>query len=98
VKSSVFCSRCSNKERLNLVTVRYDEQTKSGRILVFCEDCVKLFSREILVNIPLPSVSFDTFIELYRAKKTKSDPYTAAEIVFGSAIPKLAREADSFRN
>ena len=42
----------------------------------------------------MESVTAEAFLDLYRNRKTSSDPTTAVEIVFGEARPELINKAN----
>lgn len=90
----VKCSRCGNTKQLCLVTVLYSDDSSEGRILVYCKNCREDFNGRFGLTIPLSEVGVELFLALYKDGKTCSDPFTAAEIVFGTADPSLVAEAN----
>jgi hypothetical protein len=87
------CSRCGSTANLALVTIRYIEGEGPGRVLVYCPSCRTDFADSIGVTIPLGSLTSEAFLDLYRTKKTSSDPDIAVQIVFGEERPELISEA-----
>ena len=96
MKESVKCSRCGDKSHLNLVTIRYAEDSEPGRLLVYCRQCRNDFSKHINVDISLDEITPENFIDLYRTNKTSSDPITAAEIAFGIADAEVVNTAQMY--
>jgi hypothetical protein len=90
---AVRCSRCGDKRGLHLVIIPYSSEDDSGRLLLYCRVCRDSFSKIFSLTMPLVSVTTEFFLELYRNKKTSSDPLTAVEIVFGVADLDIVRSA-----
>ena len=88
------CSSCGSREDLHLVTVLIWEPEVPGRILVYCPRCRENVADKVDVNLPLAEVDVEVFVRLYRDGKTGSAPDTAAEIVFGEALPDAVRGAE----
>ncbi|EKF73010.1 hypothetical protein A11A3_15704 [Alcanivorax hongdengensis A-11-3] len=62
-------------------------------MLVYCLPCRQNHEEKIDVDIPLGMVNRSLFLDLYRTGKTRSDPFTATELVFGRADPELVSQA-----
>jgi hypothetical protein len=85
----VKCSRWGSKSPLNLVSLRYNTEDESGRLLVYCPKCSNDFSSQIDINIPLDNVTDEVFIDLYRTNKTSADPITAQRLFLVLQIASL---------
>jgi hypothetical protein len=85
-ESRARCSRCGESVELHLVTLPYQSERRGGRILVYCRPCRDVMKTD--VSIPLELVTAALFVGLYRLGFTDSAPDTAAQIVFGDAVPR----------
>ena len=88
------CSRCSCLINLHLITIPYEHNSESGRILLYCEGCRANAFDSTGVSIPIIEVTPEIFLDLYRTNKTASDPSTASEIVFGYSNARLVSAAE----
>lgn len=80
---TIKCSRCGARRGLRLVTLRYSEREKAGRLLLYCDGCREQMFHLIGVELPIEDVTDQTFLDLYRAGLTGSEPEMASAIVFG---------------
>lgn len=93
-QKDISCSRCGDFDRLNLVTIRYEQNGESGRVLVYCPPCRNDFRAHMGVCIPLTELTVEMFLDLYRSGKTASDPHQAVSIAFGVTDETIIREVE----
>ena len=77
------CSRCGHPAAW-LVSLPYNEQSSSGRLLVYCDDCRAERAGAIAVAVPLSVLAHDVdgiLTWLYEEGFTRSDPRGAAGVL-----------------
>lgn len=84
-KNVLGCSSCGETKDLYLVTKRFEDSSKEGRILLYCTKCREEKGHNLGISIPLEEVTREVFLDLYIQGETQSDPETAVEIVFGDS-------------
>tara|TARA_A100000164_G_C21485023_1_gene575263 strand:+ start:28 stop:351 length:324 start_codon:yes stop_codon:yes gene_type:complete len=85
------CSRCGEKRNLHLITFSYGDNNPSGRLLLYCFDCrtSQDVNHKIDTSIPIEIVTESILEDLYRLKKTYSDPDTFLKMILEVDNPNL---------
>lgn len=97
------CSRCNSSKNLHLVSALYQSerglyQRGSGRLLVYCVDCVNECCSDLYLNIPLEIITSQTLEYLYKNGYSSSDPRTFLEFVLGASNPTFALNDMTHKN
>lgn len=97
------CSRCNSSKDLHLVSALYQSEQGShhrgsGRLLVYCVDCVNECWSELYLNIPLEIITSQTLEYLYKNDYTSSDPDIFLNSILGANEPSFVLNDISTNN